>query len=88
MGKSAEHSKLGILNHFRPLWWERIGKSAKPKIGYAESFGHFGGKRLEKLRNNQNCIFQIISDHFCRKRLESAKQPKLGAESFQIILVG
>ena len=28
-GKSPEQPKLGVLNHFGPLWWEKMGKSVK-----------------------------------------------------------
>ena len=41
------------------------------KIRHSESFyDHFGGKRLEKVQNQQNWAFQIILDHFGGKRLE------------------
>ena len=33
-------------------------------------FEHFGGKRLQKVQNEQNYAFQIILDHFGGKRLE------------------
>ena len=51
MKKRMERPKLAILNHFRPLWWENIGKSAEQsKLSVLNDFMyHFGRKRLEKV---------------------------------------
>ena len=39
MGRSAEQSKLGIHDNFKPLWWEKIEeKNGKTKLGHSESF--------------------------------------------------
>ena len=38
-GKSAEQPKLGIHDHFKPLWWEKNEeKNGKIKIRHSQSF--------------------------------------------------
>ena len=49
-GEKCEMTKLGILNHFGPLWWDKIGKSVKQsELGISNHFGPLGRKRLEKV---------------------------------------
>ena len=37
---------------------------------------HFGGKRLEKVENGQNWVFQITTDHLRDKRLVKVQKKK------------
>ena len=58
-GKSAEQSKLGILNHFRPLWWENIGKSAEqPKLVVLNHFGPLWWEKMGKSAGQPNWVFE------------------------------
>ena len=74
IGTSAKWSKLNILNDFGPLWWEKIGKGVKwSKLSIPNHFGPLWWEKMGKVENNQNWAFQIILDHFGRKRLEKVK---------------
>ena len=49
--KSTEQLKFSIPNHFRPLWWEKMGKSAEwPKLVVLD---HFGLLWCEKIGKSQ-----------------------------------
>ena len=51
IGKVVNQAKLAILSHPQPLQWEKIGKVVnRVKLAIPSQSGHFGGKRLEKLR--------------------------------------
>ena len=72
--KSVECPKLGILNYFGPLWFDKMGKVQNYQNWVFRIILHrFGEKKLEKVQNDQNWVFQIISDHFGGKRLEKVQ---------------
>ena len=61
-GKSVEWPKLGVLNHFGPLWWEKMGESVKQsKWGIPN---HFRPLHVEKIGKSVEPPKLGILNHF------------------------
>ena len=61
------------IEHSKSLWPTLMGNNLKKCEMIKIILDHFGGKRLEKVQNEQNLAFKIIMDHFGGKKLEKVQ---------------
>ena len=74
MKKRKERENLGILNHFGPLWWEKMGKGVKqPKLGILNQFRQLWWEKCRMTKIGHSELFQTILVGKDRKKCGMAK---------------